>query len=693
MSEPQGSLIYLMRYLEGHLSVSESRATRLRLDTPAWQAAWERLQLAAVDSTLPITTWEEPDVPAETLAAFLEGTLALPEAARVERNCWDSPELLREFVSTYRFLYVDPPHDREAEEMRPSTAVTNRLLALGPQDGINGSPMPKHKWKTAETGPSCADSALRSDRSLTQSADPYGVERQTTAPAGATPPGVTNSDVAVIVTPTARTRRGRRSRTPAWLVYVATIVIGLGLGLGAVVMIVRSHGTGGGVPERIVTPSDGRKSETPHENLNDAEEDRYAPGLQPPDEDAPPSGPQSFPPSAPTLPRRPSDLVDGGGTTLPSNAPAPQTPSRQRPSPQIATDRSPPQPYRSLAIQWEKIDGLLVARDDDSQPWHGPNAEVHHDAVPNYATLPDSWASAKTNHGRLVLAEDTQVHVNGTRGALQMNITRGRVALSDMPADEQVDLQVGAKSWIIQPIEADTAIGFTVFANQSQLLVRRGRVAVASTEIIAGRQVVLGTSGLGESTPIVASTSWFTRPDKSAKVPAATREALLASRDVRADLDAIWRADDHPAKLFAARWSLAIATDQTLAQALSSPDAKLRLLALNWLLARQPNDPRVNLALRTLARQTGDAQMVRNVLGWWRSARAGTRVTRADADRMVTGLRSDHLAIRQISAFFLENAFGPRVAFDPTAGPLARQAAGREWTLILNRAERAGLLN
>jgi hypothetical protein len=61
-------------------------------------------------------------------------------------------------------------------------------------------------------------------------------------------------------------------------------------------------------------------------------------------------------------------------------------------------------------------------------------------------------------------------------------------------------------------------------------------------------------------------------------------------------------------------------------------------------------------------------------------------ITQADAAQMIAGLRSGQLAIRQISKFFLENAFGDHVVmFDPKAGPGARAKAVREWNAALRK--------
>ena len=653
MSEPQGSLITLMRFLEGHLSASESDATRRHLDAPGWKSAWQQLQLAAMETTLPVTTWEEPAVAAEALAAFLEGNLSLDEAARIEQHCWESPELLREMVSTYRFLYVDAPRE-EAMASQPSGTATDRLLTIFPETD----------------NPSAAQNARPSTRpKIAIVTQPAGApETVTTAEAG--------PDLTVVVSEGKRARRSRR-RTPVWVVYAATI--GLGLGLGAVVMISLSRDVAPNSREDIVSPREGQGPSAPTEDSLDGSNRSETPNEEPGHPGA--NSPNTV---EPQLPNRPFDIVNDD-TPLPDDSDSTPRPP-QRPFPTVDNNSPPVTPYRSFAVQWELIDGLLVARNDDTQPWHGAHADVHRNEASTYATLPDSWASAKTNHGQIVLASDTQVQLDGTRERLHLIVERGKVAISEIPVNQDVRLQTGRKSWIIKPIEEDTAFGCMVLAKQSQLVVRRGKVMIAGTEIVAGRQVALGEGTLGEPSAIVSSTNWFTRPKTPLEVPAATRNALLTSRNIRADLAAIWRSDDHLAALLAGRWSLAIATNQTLTRALSANDDKTRLAALHLLLSSDPNSPRVLFVLRALARRPGNAQMVRNVQNWLSSAHAGKLVTRTDAKQMVNGLRSDYLAIRQISTFFLETAFGKPVLFDPKSGPVARTKAARDWTTFLEGA-------
>lgn len=649
MSEPRGSLIYLMQFLEGQLSAPEADAARRRLEAADWQSAWERLQLAAIETPLPVTTWEEPAVPAETLAAFLEGSLSLDEAARIERQCWSEPGLLREVVSTYRFMHASSDSGASADELRshqPTDRSTDRLLALLPDT-------------PSQTSSSAFVNRIATEPSANHSSESSG-------------PSV---EIPVVVNASQRSNRLRRRRTPIWVPYAATMVIGLVLGVAAVVAISLSGGAGQ-LREDIVSPSEGELPLAPDENTEKQIPDPTTPEPQRPLPETP----------TPQLPTRPFDVASEDPSPPSSTAPLPGPTRPQVPT--LANDNPTPQDYPSFAVEWETIDGLLVARNDATQPWQGPHAEVQRSPTATYATLPESWASAKTNHGRIVLAADTQVQLGGTRDAIHMNVERGNVAISEIPPNQTVHLQAAKKSWIIQPIEADTSIGMTVFARQSQLVVRRGRISINGTEIGNGRQVVLGDDGLAKPTAIKSSIKWFTRPKQTLKLPAATRTKLLASRNVRADLATIWRTPDDPARFLAARWSLAIGVDQTLAQALSSPDAQLRLAATQWLLSCEPNDPRVTLALRRLAAITGNRQSARNVMSWLQAAHDKKGISRTDAEQMIAGLRSDHLAIRHISAFFLETAFGKHVSFDPTAGPAARQKAAREWNALLQRADR-----
>jgi hypothetical protein len=657
MSEPQGSLITLMRFLEGHLSVSESDAARRRLDTPRWQSAWQRLQLAAVETTLTVSTWEEPTVPAETLAAFLDGSLSLDEATRIEQDCWESPELLREIVSTYRFMYVEASRE-EATASPPRGAATERLLALAPEVD-----QPPTQYAQSSTIPEIV---------IDGSPDNTHTSATTTKPGG---------DLPVVISKDNRTKRQRRSRTPAWMVYAATIAIGLGLGLGAVVMISLSRNKARNPLEEIVTPTEGQDPTAP-------QDDPQAPGegTETPSEE--PQQPGSNLPNTidVPLPGRGFDIVTDDDP-LPDD-PLPRLGPSQRPPQTVANNPPPEAPYPSLAIDWEHIEGLLVTRDDATQTWQGAlyASDLNNAGSTSYATLPDSWARAKTNHGQIVLASDTQVQLTGTRDTIELTLERGRVAISDVPANQTVLIQTARKSWIIKPLEENTALGFMTLGQQSQLIVRRGRVTIAGAEIIAGRQVSLSDDTLGKPSPIASSTKWFTRAEVSLKIPATTLSAWLSSPDVSVELARVWRIDDHPVRALAAHWSFAISNDQARAKALSHPNDRLRLAALHWLLTSNPQDPRVHAALRPLTRPPGNAQTVRNVHNWLASAHAEKMITRADAAQMIAGLRSDQLAIRQISKFFLENAFGDHVVmFDPKAGPGARAKAVREWNAALRK--------
>ena len=72
------------------------------------------------------------------------------------------------------------------------------------------------------------------------------------------------ADLPVVINKDKRAKR-RRSRTPAWMVYAATVAIGLGLGLGAGVLISLSRDKAVNPHQEIVSPSEGQEPTAPVE--------------------------------------------------------------------------------------------------------------------------------------------------------------------------------------------------------------------------------------------------------------------------------------------------------------------------------------------------------------------------------------------------------------------------------------------
>ncbi|MBI5758723.1 MAG: hypothetical protein HZA46_09410 [Planctomycetales bacterium] len=127
-------LLTLLRLLDGRLSPSAGLTLRERIVTDEevrrhWQLLWHASQ-----NDDGVSTGGEPSramnghpggISADQLAALVEGVLDPAEAAAVERECWRSPDLLREALSTFRFL-----HESGKRTEVPAT-LTARLLQIG----------------------------------------------------------------------------------------------------------------------------------------------------------------------------------------------------------------------------------------------------------------------------------------------------------------------------------------------------------------------------------------------------------------------------------------------------------------------------------------------------------------------------------------------------------------------------------
>jgi hypothetical protein len=127
-------LLTMLRLLDGKLSPSDGLAVRERIVTDEevrrhWQLLWHASQnddgAGSGEEALRVANGHSEGISTDQLAALVDGTLEMSEAAAVERECWHSPELLREALSTFRFLHevIEPPS--------VPASLTARLLRIG----------------------------------------------------------------------------------------------------------------------------------------------------------------------------------------------------------------------------------------------------------------------------------------------------------------------------------------------------------------------------------------------------------------------------------------------------------------------------------------------------------------------------------------------------------------------------------
>ena len=609
-----------------------------------------------------------PGVSAETIAAFLDGRLSPQEATEVEQQCWASPKLLQEVVSTHRFLDAPQP------TAPVTTSLTSRLFDL----------VPAARQTTEDSGdqtrgraPAELDSSIQPrPRGRIGGAEDKPMKPAARAWATGRDDGVGQSLVHVRAngSESLSSRLRRERNRPSWAWHTGAALAGVVLALGAVLAISlfddqRNIATDPQIAtvEQVVPPDEPK--ERPREAMPAPApfaSDSAADVADHP-EDTPPVVEAADPDPEPTAPSLVSDDSDRAA------------PQRPKPDPQVVSS------YDALALQWGQIEGLVIGRAGDQGMWQGARALPPLPESASLATLPDSWAEASTSHGRLVMGPDTQVQLGYARNALQVEVSRGAVAFVHLSANREFLLQHGTQSWLVRAARDDTSIGFVVHGQQPLLLVRRGEARIGAKRVRQRRQASLVENGPAASTTIQADTSWFDRPQQSAKLPVATQTALLKSTAIRADLAALRRSPETTARVLSTSWSLALFPRDTFAETLRARDPQLRRATLTWLLTRNPTDPRVRQAWRALAARMENPAILRPLARWTQLVQSGQRPDAAEAMKLAHSLNHDQLLMRRMSAFFLEHAFGSHVRFDPQGPQAARQRAVRQWSQIIRR--------
>ena len=654
MNPAPGNLIRLLQLLEGQLSDSETQAVQRRLRDPQLHACWRLLQRVGSESVLPQSASPQTELPAEILAAFLEGQLAEREAEEIEEQCWKSAELLREVISSYRFLY------REAAPDAVTASLTGRLIdLLDPADKFSQDSRHDRSGQAADkpTAPPAVGNQT-SERTV-----PFAKELVTRRANG--------------VESTASRRLAPRVPR-SWALHSAAAVAGIVLAVTTVAMVSRFFSRAPAAAPQVAAT---RPAEEPIVQPNDRPPKPPVAqgGLASTEE---PNDALELPVEVPVEAAVADAVQPDAKPTVAASPPGPPDNDRRavsEPLPEVNPS------YRELAIQWDRIEGLLIGRSAGQSDWSGIRALPTSAESPHLATLPDSWATASTNYGRLVMGPDTRVQLDDSRNALQVTVRRGGVAFDDLPNGREVEFRNGLRSWTVRSTREKTAMGFVVHGEQPRLFVRRGEVTLGETRLRQGRQAALHPDGPAVSVATRASTAWFDRPQQSVQLASATRTALLNSVSIRADLDQLRRSSDSPARVLSTRWALAMFPQETLADTLAARDQRMVQETFKWLLAGDPTDPRIRQAWRVLASKTDDAVVFRALARWMRLAQQGQRLNANEALQIVRGLNHQDLLVRQMASFFLEHALGRRVQYDPQGPIAARQQAVRQWTQVVRR--------
>ena len=636
MKQSRDNLLQLIRLMDGQLPPEDEQFLRTQLVADeSLRKKYKRLSdLSAVSSLeLPYTPTSS-GVDEEMLAAFVDDRLGQQEADRVESACWDSPSLLSTVVSTYRFARRDLA---ELDVVVPER-LTRRLKMLVPASHVTPT-----ETSADDTGNDLIDDTVF--------------------------PGVSESavpvPVPVVVCVTESDRRQRHS---------SRLVVGVALAVMAALALGMWY-VGNGDPDRSQMVED----VAPAPQVEQPRNDNVSPE---PQQKSPANNVVQVPDNQPQNPVGPPQKVD------PTTSVPPVVHQRPKPVP-----RSPRQ---DRSIQWVQTAGVIARRDEGSPKWVGLEYGTPGPGTTTYSTLPGSWAEAEFRQGfSLVLDADTEVRIpeDDAAGALvDLELSHGRLALRSLDQDQVVRVRLDPVTWSLKAADGQTALGLVWSASRPTLFVMAGSVAVDGRKYGRGRQVTWFEGQFQDATSLNIATNWTKTPPDSAMLDAEWQQAMQVSNDLQATMLRFQSAQG-AAGLTSVKWQCALSGGQYVSRVLGSKNARMRSLAVQWMLAVQPDDKRLQSVLDAVAGQAKDPKLPAQIRSWLRVARDPQKSQMRVAQQMINHLNAPQLAIRHISDQLLRQITGVSAkSYRPDATVAERRRGVQEWKRNVLRLRKSGKL-
>jgi len=618
------------------------------LANPQGQSRWQLLQKAGrQEPPVAVGSSELESVSADLVAAYLDQQLSGDEARELESACWQSPAVLCELVSTYRFL-------KHGKPQAVAASLTNRLLQLVSSDSPDAAVEQPFDQPDDPSSPRVP-------------ANGHNVDWQSRLASVATAEPAAGKHGQAVRHPN---KRNRRSKLFVWSYAVAFVFVVACI--AGIALVLSEKGE-----DSVADPKTDDKQESPKEDrpkfkrhiVDQDDSKRQLPQNELPDEGT-------------TKDENTEEFVDNESNSRKEpGSPDGSEPYEEQPNPkdnkQPELVPKPNPPARQLVkVAWDRIEGMVAARDESTGSFHGV---IYHQQTgktgSTFVTLPDSWAKSKIeDFGQMVLAADTQVSVTrkpADQSQLEVSLERGRLALHDLPIDRRVTVEVYNHSWQIHTSRPDSVVAVDLLAASPRIFVPEGQAIVEGRVVGLGKQMAWSDGNWTE--PISLSrqenTSWTKRPATAARLNTSLQQRLLRSGDLVADLDA---ADGLNGRL-ATRWSLAIAPGNAFAQ-MSSPNSDVRIEAFRWILSLHPKDRRFTMALRQFVAKAGNPQLVRAMATLIRETRLGRVPDPAVAQQTLRGLQHAEIAVRHFAAFLLETTFRTKTSFQADAPKRVRDA-------------------
>jgi hypothetical protein len=624
-------LLSMARLIAAPPDAPEQAELRAALATSAeLRGRWALVQEAAA---LPASDGLHA-LPAEEIAAYVEGTLDQGAAVRIESEAWRSLPLIAEIVSACRF------HGRTSELPEVSAALTRRLLDMA---------------LSAE--------ARKIDRVQAEVLPPDGVPQ-----------------VALQLSPGRRPAATAVARRPAALWAAAAAIV---IAAGMLAIWVAQSGRPGA---QVVQPG-GQGDLTTGRPLPPP---RPAPEREEPVQPLPPDGAAAEPAAGESAMEDIGDEGEGPAASdgdesappLEPEAPPVPAPTPEAPSTALATALA-----QRVEIDWRRIEGLLVAPEGTGGYITPMAGRLEAETNVLLATLPDSWAEGVLGSGgTLVLGPDTRIDLGWSDdgAAPRIVLAHGSVAVRDLRQGARVAFEVAGVPWTAEVENDQTTIAAVWDAARPTAVVGAGRAGIDGTTIGAGRQAAWNGRSWGPPQAVRGGLGWIARPPKAARVPPTVLASLRATDNVDRELAALYQHARPEVRQVAVRWRAAL-DDGALWGALGDDDRAVRLAALQALSQRADDDPRQQAAWLAIAAGLNDPPLARSLRNWFALARQGASPTAAEAGAMFRGLDHPALAVRQAAAWFLERFTSQTTSYDPQAASADRQPGVRQWQAIVVR--------
>ncbi len=671
---------------------------------------WRRLNaiLDAAPSGAPPDSPHESVLDESAVAAYVEGQLSSAEALSVESICWSDDWAMREVAAVHRELAEPPPLNGLSQSLHLRLLALPELTATPdarPTNRIAGSPTgqaePAPGWElpAAEPTSSSATNGIAPTPPVPPPLPveppiaPGGVKEEFVARSQLAESAGANTDSGSLAVASRGRQDDRQKRFP-WGAVIGVVSL-VALVVLAVWFRQKDLGIDGGAKRnQIALPPSYPESEANQKGPSDDGPKRVpqvvrdGPG---PIESAPDG--DRFDSPIQVRPDRPSDATP---PAVPKTDVDPSVPST---SPTQPRRRTPV--YQTLALNWSKVEGLVMARADRLQPWQGAQSEQLPIDANDFVTLPGSWAQADAGRmGTVVVDSDTRFTVDsGNDDVAAIQLHRGRVAFTGAEEETEYEIVVGQHT---VSVHAQKAASFALVHSPSgpQVWVRRGEVDLKGITVRKGQRSRWGGAAFSKAESVNQGSTWFDRPPRNAvRLTKDIQERLLSSANVHDDLLQLSNNGDANMRRIALGWNVVVDPQRHFYAALRSPDFAVRLQACRWLGAQLPRELD-RLIWPRLASQSGDTTYTRHLAIWnkllWERqamtpAEAKTKsMPRVEAVRLVRALSHNDAAIRQLSNYFLELEFGAGIKFNPVAPAASQRRAVQAWSQILRREYGAG---